>query len=90
MANHKSAAKRARQNVKRRVRNRALKSTYRTELKKFTTLITEEKTEDAQKMLPHIHKVIDKAHTKGVVPKNAASRKKSQVSLMLNKAVASA
>jgi len=90
MANHKSAAKRARQNVKRRLRNRALKSSYRTELKKFFALITENKAEDAQKMLSHIHKVIDKAHTKGVVPKKAASRKKSQVSLMLNKAVSQA
>ncbi len=90
MANHKSAAKRARQNVKRRTRNRALKSTYRTELKKFFMLVTEKKTEDAKTMLPHIHKVIDKAHTKGVVAKKAASRKKSQVSLMLNKAVSEA
>lgn len=90
MANHKSAAKRARQNVKRRLRNRTLKSTYRTELKKFMALITEQKTEDAQKMLPHIHKVIDKAHTKGVVAKNTASRKKSQVALMLNKALSEA
>jgi small subunit ribosomal protein S20 len=90
MANHKSAAKRARQNVKRRLRNRALKSSYRTELKKFFALITENSTEDAQKMLPHIHKVIDKAQTKGVVPKNAASRKKSQVSLSLNKALSQA
>ncbi|NQU64490.1 MAG: 30S ribosomal protein S20 [SAR324 cluster bacterium] len=84
MANHKSAAKRARQNVKRRTRNRALKSTYRTELKKFIALIVEKKIEDAKKMLPYIHKVIDKAQTKGVLSKNGASRKKSQVSLMLN------
>lgn len=90
MANHKSAEKRTRQNIKRRLRNRALKSNYRTELKKFMALISEEKAEDAQKMLPHIHKVIDKAHTKGIVPKNTASRKKSQVSLMLNKALAEA
>lgn len=90
MANHKSAAKRARQNVKLRLRNRALKSAYRTEVKKFMELISEKKKEDAQKMLPHIHKIIDKAHTKGVLPKNAASRKKSQVSLMLNEALAQA
>lgn len=90
MANHPSAKKRARQNAKRRLRNRALKSAYRTEIKKFVTLVTEKKTEDAQKMLPAIHKVIDKAHTKGVLPKNTASRKKSNVTLMLNKALAEA
>lgn len=90
MANHKSAAKRARQNVKRRLRNRALKSSYRTEIKKFVDLVTEKKTEDAQKLLPSIHKVIDKAHTKGVLPKNTASRKKSNLTIMLNKALAEA
>lgn len=88
MANHKSAAKRARQNVKRRLRNRALKSSYRTEIKKFISLVTNKNLEDAQKMLPSIHKVIDKAHTKGVLPKNTASRKKSKITTMLNKALA--
>ncbi len=90
MANHKSAAKRSRQNVKRRLRNRALKSSFRTEIKKFTALITEKKLEDAQKMLPNIHKVIDKAHTKGVLPKNTASRNKSNITTLLNKALAEA
>ncbi len=90
MANHKSAAKRSRQNVKRRLRNRALKSSYRTELKKFIALITDNKLEDAQKQLPGIHKVIDKAHTKGVLPKNTASRSKSRVTTLLNKALAEA
>jgi small subunit ribosomal protein S20 len=90
MANHKSAAKRARQNIKRRLRNRMLKSAYRTEIKKFLSLVSEQKIEDAQKMLPKIHRTIDKAHTKGVLPKNNASRKKSAMSLALNKASAEA
>ncbi len=87
MANHKSATKRAKQNIKRRLRNRALKSAYRTEIKKFTSLIEEKKAEDAKNMLPLIHKVIDKAHTKGVMRKNTASRKKSKLTVMLNKAL---
>ncbi|MCP4750572.1 MAG: 30S ribosomal protein S20 [Proteobacteria bacterium] len=87
MANHKSAAKRARQNIKRRLHNRALKSAYKTEMKKYTDLITEKKIEEAKKMLPAIHGVIDKAHTKGVLKKNNASRKKSSMSLMLNSAL---
>ncbi|MBU2514807.1 30S ribosomal protein S20 [bacterium] len=90
MANHKSAAKRSRQNARRRLRNRALKSSYRTEIKKFISLVTEKKLEDAQKMLPNIHKVIDKAHTKGVLPKNTASRNKSNLTMLLNKASAAA
>jgi small subunit ribosomal protein S20 len=90
MANHKSAAKRARQNVKRRLRNRALRSSYKTEIKKFVELITEKKLDEAKSMLPSIHKVIDKANTKGVLPKNTASRNKSKITIMLNKALADA
>jgi len=87
MANHKSAAKRARQNIKRRLRNRALKSSYRTEIKKFISLVADKKLEDARKMLPQVHKTIDKAQTKGVMPKNAASRKKSRITIFLNNAL---
>lgn len=86
MANHKSALKRVRQNEKRRLRNRAIRSTYRTEIKKFSALIEENKVEDAKNMLPSIHKVIDKAHTKGVLTKNTASRYKSNLTVRLNKA----
>jgi small subunit ribosomal protein S20 len=87
MADHKSAAKRARQNVKRRLRNRAIKSGYRTEIKKFTELIDLKKIEEAKKMLPTIHKVVDKACTKGVMPKTTASRKKSALTIKLNRAM---
>lgn len=90
MANHKSALKRTRQNIKRRLRNRMLRSTYKTEIKKFLTMISEQKLEDAQKILSHIHKTIDKAHTKGVIPKNAASRYKSNLTVRLNKALSQA
>lgn len=90
MANHKSAAKRARQNIKRRLRNRTLRSTYRTEIKKYQALISENKMDEAKAMLPQIHKIIDKSQTKGVIPKNAASRKKSKMTLLLNNAAAEA
>ena len=88
MANHKSAAKRARQAIKRRLRNRALRSSYKTEIKKFISLVTEKKLDDAKSMLPAMHKEIDKACTKGILPKNAASRKKSKITVLLNKALA--
>lgn len=90
MANHKSALKRARQNAKRRLRNRNLRSTYKTEIKSFIALIEENKVDEAQKNLPKLHKIIDKAHTKGVIPKNAASRYKSNLTVRLNKAAVQA
>lgn len=88
MANHKSALKRARQAAKRRLRNRSLRSEYKTEIKKFTQLVTGNKLDEAKSLLPSIHKVIDKAHTKGILAKNAASRKKSKITVLLNKAFA--
>ncbi|MCP4295780.1 MAG: 30S ribosomal protein S20 [Proteobacteria bacterium] len=87
MATHQSAIKRARQNVKRRLRNRTLRSGYRTDIKKFIALITDNQLEEAQKGLPLIHKTIDKAHIKGLIKKNTASRKKSRITTLLNKAV---
>ena len=90
MANHKSALKRARQNVKRRLRNRNLRAAYRTEIKIFETLLEEQKIEEAKNNLSKLHKAIDKAHTKGVLPKNTASRYKSNLTVRLNKAIAQA
>ncbi|MDT8445545.1 MAG: 30S ribosomal protein S20 [bacterium] len=88
MANHKSAIKRARQNAKRRLHNRDIKGNLRTELKKFIALVDGGQKDEAQTLLPAIHKVIDKAQSKGVITKNTASRKKSRTTLMLNKALA--
>lgn len=88
MANHASAIKRARQNVKRRLHNRTLRAAYRTEIKKFVALVSEKKIEEAKAMLPAIHKAIDKASTKGIIKKENASRKKSRMTIMLNKAEA--
>ena len=89
MANHKSAVKRARQNVKRRARNRMIKSNLRTEIKKFRTLVEDGKSDEAQAGLAAVQKNIDKACSKGVMKKNEASRKKSRITLLLNKALAS-
>ena len=90
MANHKSAIKRARQNIKRRLRNRMTMSVYRTELKKFITMMSENNMEDAKKLLPSLHKIIDKTRSKGVIHKNNAARKKSRLDAMLNKATSAA
>lgn len=87
VATHKSAEKRARQNIKRRARNRSIRANLRTELKKFLALITENKLDEAKKALPGVHKVIDKAQTKGVLKKETASRNKSRMTTRLNLAI---
>lgn len=85
MANHASALKRIRQNEKKNLRNRTLRSKLRTELKKFWQLIEKKNVTEMQKQISLVHKNIDKARTKGILNKNSASRKKSQANQWLNR-----
>jgi small subunit ribosomal protein S20 len=77
---HKSAEKRARQNVKRRARNRASLSELKTQVKRLRAAIGSGDAEAARKVLPETVGEIDKAARKGVVHDNAASRYKSRLS----------
>lgn len=88
MANHKSARKRARQNEKRNLRNRAVRSTLRTAIKKFRALLASKDMEGAEAGLPGLHQTIDKAVTKGIIHKNQANRNKSRLTLALQQAKA--
>jgi len=81
-----SAIKREKQNKTQWMRNKALKSALRTEIKKFLVLLKENKPEELTKSVPTWHKAIDKAYSKGVLSKNAASRKKSKIDLLTNEA----
>jgi len=87
VANHKSAIKRALQSEKNRQRNRVVRGSLRTEIKKFNALLEGGEKDKALALLPTVHKLIDKAATKGVVTKSTASRKKSRTTLALNKAL---
>jgi small subunit ribosomal protein S20 len=76
MANIKSAIKRNRQNEKRRVANKGVRSQMRTETKKaLATAGTDENAEDLRLAIKHI----DKAASKGIIHKNAAARRKSRL-----------
>ncbi len=85
MANHKSALKRARQNLKRRARNRGLRSTLRTAVKKYRALLGGNDTDAAQTGYATVQRAYDKAVTKGIIKKNTASRKKSRLAAALKK-----
>lgn len=87
MANHKSALKRVKQTKKKNLRNRMHKSKYRTELKKFFTILEQAKKEQLEKSLPLVHKLIDKARTKHIISKNAAASKKSSLTAAFQKAI---
>lgn len=70
---HLSAMKRQRQNEKRRARNKAARSALKTAIKKARTLKTKE---EIAKTVP----AIDKAATKGIIPRKRASRLISRLS----------
>lgn len=84
MAHHESALKSIRQTKHRTERNRRVKSTMRTAIKKFRLLVEENKLDQARELLPRTFSVIDKSVTKGVLHRNAADRYKSRLTLGLN------
>ncbi len=80
MANHASALKRARQNIKRNTRNRAYRTRVRSMVKQVRQAIEAGDAAAAQDALSKAVPVIDKAASKGVLHKKNASRKVSRLS----------
>ncbi|MCD8306721.1 MAG: 30S ribosomal protein S20 [Clostridia bacterium] len=80
----KSAKKRVKQTAKRTLRNKSIKSAVKTEQKKMMALITAGDKVAALARLPETVSVIDSAVSKGVLKKNTASRKKSNIMLKIN------
>ena len=78
MANTKSAMKRIRQNERRRLRNRAVRSQVRSAVKLARTEGSEQRASVADAM-----RSLDKAVTKGVIHRNTAARKKSALARRL-------
>ena len=83
MANHKSALKRAEQNIKRLDRNKATKTKVKGIVKSIR-LVADEKDKEALSTLNTAKSLIDKAAKKGVIHKKTASRKISRLSTLVN------
>ena len=81
----KSVEKRDRENAKRRLRNRAAKSTVRTAVKKFNAAVAAGDKAAAKEALDLSVKLLDSAAGKGVIHQNTASRKKSRMTQAYNK-----
>lgn len=90
MPNTKQALKRMRVTAKRTARNRQVKSTVKTAVRRFSDTLAKGSLDAAGDTLRAAVKTIDKAASKGVVHKNAAARKKSRLAKRLNKALAQA
>ncbi len=75
MANHKSAIKRNRQNIKRNARNTGDRTRVKNETKRVLTAVQEKNPEAAQQALLDATKIISKVASKGVLHKRTAARK---------------
>jgi len=83
-----SSEKRQKQNQKRRLHNRIIRSEVKTSVKKYLVAIEEKNKEKAEASLKSFVSMIDGAVTKGVYHKNTAARKKSRMHRLLNKIIA--
>ena len=79
-----STLKRARQAEKQNIRNKAVRSSIKTIVKKVESAIASGNKEDAGKSLIDAIKTITKAVSKGVIHKNTASRKISRLTRKVN------
>ena len=74
-----SAKKRVRQSEKRRLRNRAVRSNLRTQVRKVLEAIDAKDADAARERFRAMESGIDKAARKGVIHRNAAARKKARL-----------
>jgi small subunit ribosomal protein S20 len=75
----KSAKKRAKQNLARKVKNYELRTMVKTNMKKVLSFVDAKDQTSASKALSVAYKVIDTASKKNVLHQNNAARKKSRL-----------
>ena len=85
MANIKSQIKRNKTNEKARLRNQAIRSAVRTEIRKFQASVEAGDKAAAEAQLRVASRKLDKAVTKGVFHRNTAANKKSGMAKAFNK-----
>jgi len=90
LAQHKSAAKRARQAVRKNKVNTARKSKVRTSEKSLATAIKKKDAKAIPALLSHYTSQMMKAAQKGVFSKSTAARKISRLSSQIHKAIGAA
>jgi small subunit ribosomal protein S20 len=84
----KSAKKRVRINDRQRVVNDRRRRSLKETVKVVEEEILHKNKDAANKLLPKMHKAIDKAVKSGVLKKNTAARKKSRISKSITSIVA--
>jgi small subunit ribosomal protein S20 len=84
LANHKSALKRIKQTEKRTERNRHVRSTLRTFIKRVREAVAAKDANLAKEALAAAIPVIDGAASKGVIHTSNASRNVSRLTKLVN------
>jgi small subunit ribosomal protein S20 len=85
MPQRKCASKRLRVDKARAQANAQKRSELKKEMKTFRSLITQGKTDEARAQLKVVFAKLDRAVSKGILHKNTVSRRKSSLTLALNK-----
>lgn len=88
MANIKSAKKRVLVAEKNRLRNVAFKTSIKTAVKKVLELAKSENKDELNSAMSKVYQLCDKAVGKGILHKNTAARKKSRLTIAVNKSQA--
>ena len=84
MAHHKSALKRIKQNAKKADRNKHVRSTLRTFIKRVREAVAAKDNTLAKESLTAAIPVIDSAASKGVIHRSNASRNISRLTRLVN------
>ena len=84
MANIKSQIKRNKTNEKARLRNQAIRSAVRTEIRKFKAAVEAGDKAAAEAQLRVASRKLDKAVSKGVIHRNQAANRKSKLAKLVN------
>ncbi len=85
MPNTSSAIERQRQNERRRLRNKMVRSQVKTSAKEFLDAAESKNKEAAQSTYVRFVSLIDSAVSKGVYHRNTAARKKARLQQVLQK-----
>ena len=84
MANIKSQIKRNKQNEKHRLRNKSVKSSLKTAIRKAREAVAAGDVEKAVALTRDASRALDKAASKGVIHPNQAANKKSAMAQRAN------
>ena len=84
MANIKSQKKRILQNAAAQERNKAVRSSLKTAIRRFRDAVASNDSDRAAAALRDASRLLDKAASKGVIHKNQAANRKSAMASALN------